>query len=690
MEPPPPQQRQRQQQPLGNFLGSSETKDLGKILLEHLDSAGEHMECYRAYLGSTVSFNVSHRSVSMLTPRLLSQFYVADNPLVHPKYFDLFEGQNLSKLENAIQKRLVVLMQGADGQSWDKIHDKRVYDGLKSPAAAAAAAAETFYFVLKYNAPFWELYELVRRRHINSYVQLLSEDSFVEAGGIVQSPDNATCLFEVLTAVLNVRRSRRQQQQLHQHHSPACQSLRELVFAKDKNAVAREVGAEFILTSHLRSKPLVKDRLRRLPQNNMFGIHSVFSYAESRDCMLQSLPVVCVTENLRFYCLASQYAATVREVQSRRRHPKQEPFPGHARNLKQKRAAAAPAAAAAAAEDPDVIRQVDSCPCSGCKQAKNYEHNMSACGPQVPFKTDLSTFDLFKLLGKWSDKTEADLLNACRLSIASFDVESVATAVPDNIGSEDLNFNPPTLSGHRVPRQVQSVHIPCRIGYTDQLRCSTERPTLIFRLDPDNPDQMVAAFVEAIFEAREEATTVKYGILHPYFEVIEKYKRAHFEFFQNRGWLPSDYCHRWQSFQPSDLLYDDNNTDANTFYNEEDDEEETEAELDRLGAEAVAELAEELEGWDDEDEDGDERMHQRPGRRAGSPNMEDFDDDASNASVDSQIAAAAVRKAKAKRDMKRISDIEDAWKHSIFGLLEKRLRTLAHQFTVYGFNRCVY
>ena len=691
-------------------MGSSETKHPAKILLEHLDPGGQHLDCYRLYLKTTVSFNVAHRCVSLLSPKMLSKFYLETEPLKAPKYFDFFDDQNLSKLENALQKRLVVLMRGCGTDTWDKVHDKRVYDLLKvrcggasdntaAAAAAAAAAAvdpnatswQVLYFVVEHNdASFWELYELTSPRDIRTYGQLLSEESFYDPktmrmplvlgkGNRSSSSSSISvfCLHQALTQVLGVTRGQRQ---LDQHqHSPACLSLRELVFAKSKNDVAREVGVEFVLASHLRCKPLTRARTRKLPINNVFGVHAVYAFSEG-SLGIEAMPVVCVTHNLRFYRLLEPYATSVRLGQTRRRHPKHESFPGSAQGLKLKSLKELTGREEGGGGGPYVHHhQVDTCPCTGCKNAKDFEHNMSPDGPQRPFKTDLSSFDLFRLLGKFSPKVEADLLNVCRLSVASFDVESVATPLADQVGNEDLNFEPETLSDRRLPRQVQAVHLPCRIGFSDQLRMDTDRPTLIFRYDPENPDQMVADFIEAIFEHRDAATTIKYGVLHPYFEWLERYKRAHFEFYQRKGWLPLDYCDRWQNFRPV-LSWDDEEDQGGSDDDDDDndDGDDDEQELDRLAEEAVSELA----AADVGPRAGEAFNPHRPSR-PGSPQLEDDQE----LTAEQLLGREAATNARVKRDARRIYNIEKSWEFSVWGLLEKRLRGLAHGYTVYGFNR---
>ena len=318
-----------------------------------------------------------------------------------------------------------------------------------------------------------------------------------------------------------------------------------------------------------------------------------------------------------------------------------------------------------AAEDgPDLFIQNDTCPCGGCTTSGKYEKNMSPNGPQTPFRCDLSTFDLFKMLG-WLDKdTEKDLMKVCRWSIASFDVESVAARVSDFIGNEDVNFQPEVLSFLRLPREIRAVHEPCRIGFQTQLRLEAGKPVYIFRSDSERSNALEADFLAAVFEQREEAVCAKYEVLLRFFELLEKYRSKHFEFFESKGWLPRGYT--GTMFVTGEIA---------------------EQEVEEMTRDVISDLARELGSEDSDEEDC---------RRSDSPLIsscmsseeeeeEALEDEVVVACVETEEDKAAV-KAIAKRKARRISDINKAWEHSLFGILYRRLTFLAHAFNIFGFN----
>jgi len=682
--------KQRRRRRGWRYLGSSATKSPSKILLEYLDPGDEPMYCYRRYIRSTVSFNVANRSISMLTPELLSKFYLEGDVFADPKYFSLFKEICLSKLENVLNKRIILLMVGPD-DTFVKAHDKRVYDRFQQ--RQPRGDSETLYFVLERCGRNWHLYELCSELSRKSYVQILTENAFFDPKTLRVAREG-DCLLQAVCGVLG--RGALPPGHVHGRH---CSSLRELVFCGDKDKLCDEVGTEFILASHIRCSIVARNCRRKDPKHNLFGIHAVFG--KTKMCAdLSAMPVVCVTHDQRFYLLNDEHADGLRKVQQRSRHQQREAFPGHAGGafdrLKKKVAGKTAAAAAAGT----VPAESQTCPCRGCRNKGKYARNMMQSGPQKPYTTDLSTFDLFRLLGKWSPKVEEDLLKVCRLSIASYDVESIAVPIDDLMGNEDMNVKTSTMSSIRMPRQVQSVHEPVRIGFTDQLRQENGLPSLIFRPDQDDHNAMVGGFVEAIFEHRDAAATVKYGILSEYFSFLDEYKRAHFQFFVSQKMLPADYCSKWQDFgggAPADAaaaaaaaardapgggrLGGEEDDDDNEGYDSED------SEFERF----LHDLARNAGNDDDDDDDDDE------GEEEEAVDAEEDDDDDAVAGVcraaidetlgeGAHVALEAALAMQKKREARRISDIEQAWSWSIFGILERRLTHLAHCYNVYGFN----
>ena len=624
------------------LLGTSTERHLSKVLLEFLDNE-QPLSAYQKYLSDTVSFSVSHQSVSMFQPKLLEKFYVQEDPLVSPKYFDFFNDSNISKLESALGQRLIILMESEGAGTWTKVHDQRVYDRI-SPLFAQEPL---FFLVEKSEGEVWKLYHLTGEADKNSYVQILSEAHLVTEKTLFQLSEGS-CILQVLASV--------HKSSLEAHrHSDSCQSLADLIFSREKARLARELGTQFILCSHLRSSLKSRARNRHHPRDNFFGVHAVFSYDSNAVSDFESHSVVCVTQDLKFYKLETAYADLVRTTRARQRYPKKQPFPGAASDLLLKRKVEERQKAVDDDSSDHFIHDA-SCQCEACQTFGRFKHNMSFNGPQQMYQTDLSTFDLFKLLGWFDSKVEKDLMNVCSLSMASFDVESFASPVPDSVGNEDLNFQPSTFSHLKLPREVKSIHEPCKIGFTDQLRLETGREVVIFDLDPDKPERLVSDFLECILEHRDAAVCIKYGVLTEYLESLELYQQKHFEFFVLKGWLPANYGSDPKSSeeQQRQLAVEQDVLEGSAADMDEADE---------ILDEVVRELATEL-GTEDDDAE---------------VLISDQD------TMDSWASAAAVKDAK-QREARIINDIEKSWENSIFGILQRRLHYLARCYHIFGFN----
>jgi len=764
------------------------------------------MDCYREFISSTVSFTVAHTLVSSLTPELLSRFYNEADELSDPKYFSIFEEVCLSKLENVIRKRIVLLLAG-DKDTFAKLHDKRIYDRLWSTDHPLQRRGEVLYFVLERVKRTWNLYELATEADKKTYVPILTELHFITPDTMHVARDGH-CLLATLRKVLAAVAAAAaatgdvvEASVTHAVHGEHCYSLRELIFLDNvaKAAVCQVVGSDFILASHTRvSGRFATRREFKTPRNNMFGIHAIFLREPTDDgkvSNLDRLPIVCVTSDFRFYLLNEPYARSVRQVEQRLRHPKRQSFPGHAattfdrlrdmtrarvQGRRRRRCQPRPRLRGRVGdpltsgeeneeeqeEEEDGESYSIACPCDGCVYKSDFnDANMSFSGPQILYDQDLSCFDWMRLFGRFGKKCEQDLLHCCLLSAASYDLETMAVKVDDAAGNEDVNIPVSTLSGMRLPRQVQSHHEILRIGFQDQLRAERGDVPLILRYDEaTKTDGLVDAFLETVFESRDAAVTVKLGILSEYFAYLDAYKRKHFDFWVSEKWLPADYCAtRLPGFNDeltaaavadvaaAAALDDDGDAvddDAAAAAAEGDGLSDSDRDMieslarrltspgnaaaaDAAGDEdscfsscfasdlaSAEDAAEDGEGVEVDDDDDDERprgpaavpgvvvdgsRHCRTrssssgsgsstgtiGQQGETSDEEEEDGDDGQLHDEGGAAAAvtAAEKMRREREKRRIRDIEDAWKWSVWGLLERRLQYLAHAYHCYAFNR---
>jgi hypothetical protein len=625
------------------LLGRSDQKHFSKLLLELL-SPDDPLAAYRRFLQSTVSFSVGYRTLTLLDDALLAEFYRSRHPHLGPKYLDFFRDGDLAKLERCLGVRVVVL-QGGTRLRWTKVHDRRVYDALSPPPPDADAARlrleeRTFFLALEaLQRPCrFNLYRLDPVAAA-TYVPLASEGKFV-ARGLVGAPADGCLARRVWKALGEADAGTRR-------HlcCAACEDLTELVFSP---AAARAcLGVSLVLATHLAGKPNFYPYRRLCSGRNHFGVLCVVG---ERPPLPAACPVVCVTADGHFYELGAKYAGDVLRVRADKvRQPPREDYPGFAGDVvdpeakKPNRAGGGGVPVRRPADSERFAN--DGCPCAPCAAAPSFAANMSRDGPQALYRQDLSTFDLLRLLGRLTPEVEADLLRVCHLCVASFDVESVATSVDGASGNEDLSFPAATgsnpVSDQKIPRVTHAVHEPVLIGFRDQRMLECGEPARVFREEEGRDNALVADFVEALFEARDAATVVKYGILSELFSWLDGYRRAHQEFFAARGCLPAAAAA--EALDDSDLG--------------------VLAELAAAtGGDASFSSSSSSSSSDDDDDDDREDA-----RRAAS-------------------ARAAVDERRSRESARRAADVERAWENGVFGLLERRLRHLAHAYTCYGFN----
>jgi hypothetical protein len=516
------------------LLGSSSAVSLSKAVLTALAFPHPPLLAYKAYLANTVSFTVSHKTVSLLDKGGLEEFYVEDEPLIEPKYLDVFTGRDLAKLEDCLNRRAIVYVKHGLGSASELVaHDYRVLDLAFPPSSPRKPPVILCLVKVGRAGRDWDLYQLPSSSPVSNGAELYYSRRLIKSDG---------CLVDSLSSLLASR--------IEHEHGSWCRELG-LLLARGEEWCRQ---TDFVLVCHLRSQPRARPRNMRDPKNNVFGMLAVYNSGNSP---ILSLPVVSVTGDKSLCLLEQRYADSVLKVEARIRNPKSQPFPPPADALSYREPAAAK-------EKPKVA-----CPCSPCQESLRFLAGMSANGPQTLVKTRLSLFDLLRLLGKLDAQTEALVRRACSLSVGAFDVESVATPI-SLAGDEDLAFPPGETSELHtpIPRRIHAVHEPVLIGFQDKLMLDREKKPLIFgHSDEARPRGLEEDFLAALRHARDTAVREKYKLLSGLLEWVEHYKEAHFKFFQTQGMVPEDYfaSQGWEE-SPSD-----GGMDGDYFSDEDDD-----------------------------------------------------------------------------------------------------------------------
>jgi hypothetical protein len=632
-------------------LGDTETRHASKILLEHVSAKrGENnpLTIYRHYLKSATSLNVNYKCVSMLSEAKLGDFYQIEQPLREPKYFNFFSGQNLAKLETCLQTRLVILQHGnrKNKDYWYKVHDYRVYNEIRGIDDWPVQ-----YIVLIARGVFFYFFEptatlLATERW---YVPEVSETMFYAELSLYSG-----CLVESVWRSIGNKRAR------HESHSALCASLKGILLTPSAQVLDEFRGAAFILATHLQTNPRSRTRRMLSPKGNMFGILAVYGDEMAKNT--GNLPVICITANRSTYRLKASYAQQLQNIQQKQRREMRQSFPAPAHVLDECRSGpgrktiedgkkSTPCSAREAKEareqrERDLAQAYysdpSSCPCDQCRNAGDFLHNMSSNGPQKLYKSPLSLFDLLKMVGRLDARTEAVIQHASALSVASFDVESLARPADESTGNEDVAFPEETISKKKIPGRVYAVHEPALIGFIDQLMAENGEPVHI-----SSGEGLEGQFLERATLQRGLARRRKKELLQELLDWVGGYRRAHYLFHCDQGLISRKLCSFLGDSPPA--------SPPPPSANKEDAE-------------------------DDDDRSDD----------SGGGGEEEEEEEKEDAAAAAAAAVAAgreiARKLRAQSQARAMEAVELSWRHSVFGLIEARLRRLLEAYTVFGFN----
>lgn len=219
-----------------------------------------------------------------------------------------------------------------------------------------------------------------------------------------------------------------------------------------------------------------------------------------------------------------------------------------------------------------------SCDCRACRSSNNLEHNLPKSAKQKLYKNEMGLLDLLKFGGLHSQHLEDTILECSRMSVASFDVESLCEVLDGVVGQEHLaGPSPPTLSDFPLTRQVLGIQKAVLIGYV-MSRCKIELYLFssesfnhsfhffnrytdyllhrdgfdvdIFEKKADDPVANDEAgneiglewnFLSYCVSRRDAIIKEKCRSLKPLLETVEAFRHKFFTFFQQKKCLPKSY-----------------------------------------------------------------------------------------------------------------------------------------------------
>ena len=193
---------------------------------------------------------------------------------------------------------------------------------------------------------------------------------------------------------------------------------------------------------------------------------------------------------------------------------------------------------------PPVFKRSRKCQCQSCN-SNIFQENMNADGPERLCSYYLDVSDLLYLLGADNDENLAIAEQLCKLSIASMDIESMTTTVdlePPVREGGGLEYN--VVDGARLEGHFKKVQKPIMIAHLDGL---DNEEVKIFQAGSDDEESIYAMMREYwshVKESGARAKSEKMKIASPLFALINKYKIAHF-----------DVYNEWMSTQPQDATF---------------------------------------------------------------------------------------------------------------------------------------
>ena len=178
------------------------------------------------------------------------------------------------------------------------------------------------------------------------------------------------------------------------------------------------------------------------------------------------------------------------------------------------------------------------CKCETCKST-DYDVNMNVLGPEKLCSSSLDISDLLGLLGASSPENLKIVEEMCALSIASMDIESMTVNINldppvDQIGGLNYGlFDSASLEGH-----FKKVQKPIMIAHLDGL---SDEKVKVFTVESDEEEkiyEMMELYWKHVTERHRLTTQAKKFLAQPLFDLIQKYREAHFsayaEWIQHR------------------------------------------------------------------------------------------------------------------------------------------------------------
>ena len=735
------------------LLGDSRIKCLGKCLMEYFDEGKPKFSTYRRYLSSCIAMEHSGRKISTaLDDSVIADFYALKRPSESPEYFDFTRYEDLSLLEEAAGKRFLVL-QACRLKRWPE-EKNRAAAGHRQPRFRRGAGAVRQPLDLKFVKLFDNSIFYGRDSEITTfwihwtppqlsgggkrgrggggaqpaadgyytlYVQpigshppgppdyepsLYEREFFSEPGSPSQLPAvGIACFYLSLKSMLKKLTGRSQEEE-EDGRGHDCSIFRgdcgrdwkSFFFSDDCLPLRSELtnladGKGYVLVtllgSPLSTKPLLWN-YRRSAGHRFFALWAS-PIATAGGTTGRYVIALCADNSM--YVPNSHLAEPFGLNLDLERRLKK------SRQRRQAKKISPPRKRRRSSDDEECVEgseeKGNECNCGPCLKAHDYARNMKRNGRQKIYRSELSSFDLIKILNlkgaaanggeEAAAAAEKVLLEACRLSICSFDVETMTHSVNTEAEREEEG-----LIDGASRFTIAAVHEPIAIGVADELE---SEPIVISDFVGDEEESAAAAeadggggnlekrFFRLLLKMKKRCEEAKKQLLAPYLEELRLYREAHFNFFADKEneCTAARKIRRRRTFAaggnpgpaPIEEIWN-----VDSAAGSDDNEDEAPSDDERRAFDCDALFEREME-WAAE-------------RSASSlPEEEADEEENAEARLDSLSKLEKRVSRKRRRAAARFSyqkELEAGWNNSLFGLLEKRLEKLQSRYVVFGFN----
>ena len=691
----------------GIFLASTIEKDVNKIVLDHLLPDKSGMEVYRIYLRNRLSMWQDMLTLSQISNHHMELFYGTEESLP-PRFFSLFtRPEELSSLEYYLNMRIILLRSDNRKAFLTPLHDRSVFD-IISDKNMEMAKKKRIVFVLepfsRNKKTFWRVYLAPNTLKWDSY------KSFVDAkqvADVFRLNDENKCIFEGLARLLKTNLDDDLRHQQHHTHGIWCKSLcglldHSLLLSQQLNHFP------FTLISHLGSPTSVRTE----KQSSYVILLSQGKPKEAEKIML------CVSgQGTCFFRFKDGVKPTFKNLLKNirrlpgidsivRDHFQDEETYRHLQDVRKRK---------------EGELSWGGCLCQPCINSLGYVKNIKPSARSKLYTHEYSLFDLLRFFGKY-EKYKDIILQACDLSLASFDTESACLPAEGGRRQEerqdDQGIQVSTIGSISLPRNVFARHKVVLIGYLDHISVLRGQEAKIFGSWPGSSREKrdpVHQFLDHLLRTKEELKSIKRSLLSELFEWVEKEKATYFSFYsleqakiKDDDWTyagsaaaavsgisKSNHDAGIKDNADADVLeddYDDDNDDNDDDDDDKDDDEEPFQER-------------KLEEEEEEEAIYEAMMNEMSRLLINVPRKRFEKDDAvaggdAGGGGDAAAAAAAAAEEEEEKDKLRFSEealmkarnerieklSQGSWDASLMGKLEKALIRLTNRYIITAFN----